>query len=168
MISSYSEQATNEPLLYNEYRFEKLSKCGESCYLILATINFNISAFFSIWIGFSFAFLYHWHHLPVERRIYCSIYEIQSIQGWKQGVMLHKALWVSNKPQNRILMLATHSFRIFPVLLLSLQQNWKCESVIQRLSVTCVKHFWHVSADADFLSKRPSVRDCYCLRMTSF
>lgn len=52
MISSYSEQATNEPLLYNEYRFEKLSKCGELCYLILATINFNISAFLASELAF--------------------------------------------------------------------------------------------------------------------
>lgn len=39
-----------------------------------------------------------------QRSLYCCMYEIQSMEGREQGVVLHKALRVSNEPQDRMLL----------------------------------------------------------------
>lgn len=54
--------------------------------------------------------------LLVERRLYCSTYGIQSI-GWEQGVVLPKAVRVSNKPQKRKLLWTTHNLSLHPSLI---------------------------------------------------
>lgn len=112
MSSSYAETPNGPP----PCRFEKI--CSRvTLFYPRKHCPCQISGiFFSIWHRL-FTFLNLSHQLPAERRLHCCIYEIQSMEGREQGVVLHKGPWVSNEPQNRMLLWATHRFRIFPVLL---------------------------------------------------
>lgn len=164
--------------------------CRHSCYLILATIKVNIGSVSNNWDfpasekAFHCAFLYHWHHLTAERRLYCSTYEIQSMKGWEQGVTLHKALWVCEKPQNMLLLWETvsESFLCSSCLCIYTKnvKLWQsghvsnqCTTLVTSLC-RCLfdnTQLWPSNSTCffflnDFLSKRPFIWHCSCLRIT--
>lgn len=99
--------------------WKDLNVCGQSCYSILATIKVNILYDQCLISGIFqhmkrlFILLFCISDIICQRS---SIYEIQSMEGWKQGVMLHKAVWVSNKPQNRMWATVSESFRCYSCL----------------------------------------------------
>lgn len=149
MSSSHAEQTTNGSPLHTEYRFEKIWKCVcssiTSFFLLLRWNKLFVNSkcdFSASETDFALCFPATLTSVASrKKRLYCCIYEIQSMEGRGQGVTLHNALCVSSQPQNR--MLLWHSLWIFRVTLIVrgfafTQKLWKnCETVM-RCKPDCV------------------------------